>query len=83
MKFTPFENALIRWYVDHAPHERFKAQLLSCLPKDREYTGGGMYLELTVHPGSWSKLPDEFRNYVDGPKISSPSLPIGAGTAYS
>ena len=80
MEFTPFENSLIRWYVDHAPHEEFKNQLQSCAPSDRSYSGAGLFIELSIQPGSWSKIPDEVKSPVSGPNISSPSLKNGAGS---
>ena len=80
MDFTPFEKSLIRWYVDHAPHEEFQNQLRSCAPNTRSYSGVGLFVELSIRPGSWSKMPDEVKSPVGGPTISSPSLKNGAGS---
>ena len=80
MEFTPFEKALIQWYADHAAHKEIKNQLLCCVPDERWYSGVGLFVELSIRPGSWSKAPEDVKSPLSGPSISSPSLENGAGS---
>jgi hypothetical protein len=80
MTLTPFESDLIGWYAAHAPHPAVASQLASAATTGRKYTGAGMYLDLSVPTENCERIPDSVQTPFDGPSISSPAIPNGAGS---
>jgi hypothetical protein len=79
MAFTEFERDLLNWFADHAPHPALAVQLREAGLASREYTGAGMYFELTV-PTVAERIPLDIESPMSGPQIDAPSLPNGDGS---
>jgi hypothetical protein len=77
--FSPFERDLVAWYAAHAPHPAVAFQLTAAAPAASKYTGSGLYLDLSV-PTDCERIPTDLRSPIDGPQITSPEIPNGAGS---
>jgi hypothetical protein len=79
MMLSDFERDLVDWYAAHAPHPAVAAQLGLAVASARRFTGAGMTLELNV-PQDCERIPGGVKRPIDGPQISSPAIPGGAGS---
>ena len=79
MTFTDFERDLLQWFIDHSSSPALTAQLIAATPLSREYTGAGLYLDLSVPTSAQQLLPSDLSSPIDGPQISASSLLNGAG----
>jgi hypothetical protein len=79
MNFTDFERVLLTWFINHSPDAALVDQLRAAMLISRDYTGAGMYLDLSL-PAGTRPLPAELKSPINGPQISAPSLPNGAGS---
>ena len=81
MEFTPIEQALIDWFVEHAVLPELVAQFRSATPTSRKYTGVGSYTDLAI-PAEAPRVTAAIAppGAIIGPYIFAPEVPHGACT---
>jgi hypothetical protein len=78
MAFTSFERAIIDWFINHSTHPAVANQLRSASLASREYTGAGLYLNITV--AAQDRIPPSVASPINGPEIRSIEIENGAGS---
>ena len=76
-RFRILESAVLAWLAEALPELR--QQLQHAQVSEREFTGGGVFLHLTL-PSDAKPLPNcsSDAEWIDGPAMTSPELQSGA-----